>query len=130
MNKFVKEAASFVLLPVYKLYKHTVIKVAKNEAVLYYKKIVITARQAFVGVICLLCWLGLLFSGFLMIHISALLYVSIVMGQTKLALIGLLVLGVFYLSVSLAVILKFCSEKSWLKYSKCDEYLEKFTRPF
>ena len=125
MNKLVKGTAALLALPLLKLYRHTVVKLLKNEALEYYVKTIKTARKLFVAVVGFFVCLGLLVSGFVMVHIGAFMYVSIYLARTELALLIFSVLGMIYMFVAMIVLFIASSEKTWLKASKYNEIVEK-----
>ena len=122
MNKIVKGTASFLAFPFLKLYRQTLIRLFKNEALGYYLKTVKTARSIFIATLLLFSFLGFLVSGFVMVHIAGYIYIAINKNNPELALLVLSVLGALYLFISLIILLFACSEKNWLKYSKYNEY--------
>ena len=125
MNKLVKGTAALLALPLLKLYKHTVVRLIKNEVLDYYVRTIKTTRKVFVAVVGFFLCLGLLISGFIMVHIGAFMYVSIYLAKTKLALLIFSALGLVYIFVAMIVLFIACSEKTWLKASKYNEIIEK-----
>ena len=125
MNKVLKSGATLLAFPLVKLYKRMLIKLVRNEALDYYNKTIRTTRKLFVAVVAFLLCLVLLMSGFIMIHIGAFLYLSIYLAKQELALLLFCLLGFAYFFLSLLCLFYVSSERTWLKFSKCNQLLEK-----
>ena len=125
MNKLVKGTVGLLALPLVKLYKQTLVRLIKNEALDYYIRTIKTVRKLFLTAVFFLMCLGLLVSGFVMVHIGAFMYVSIKLARTDLALSVFCILGIIYMLLSSIVLLIACSEKTWLKASKYNNVIEK-----
>ena len=124
VSKVGKGAATILALPLLKLYKKSVVRFVKSEAAAMYRKSVLTSRKVFVGIVALILGLGLLISGFVLLHIGFYFYISLVLGKTKLAVLLLCILGAIYFLVPMIVLGIAVTERIWLKYSKCDEYFK------
>ena len=125
MNKLIKGTVGLLGFPLFKLYKNTLVRLIKNEALGYYVRTIKTARKLFLGAVLFFMCLGLLVSGFLMIHIGAFMYVSINLSEPDWALFGLCVFGIGYMLLSFIVLTIACREKTWLKATKYIHATEK-----
>jgi hypothetical protein len=103
-----------------KRYGELSVGLLKIQAATCYVKGVIGARRLFVSAVLLSCLLLLLAVGFVLVHVGFFIWVPW-SANTK-ALV-LLALGVVYMTVSSVLILRRCSEKTWMKLSKADSVL-------
>ncbi len=95
----------------------------KIKAVVWYVRGVGVARRLFIGMVGLAFLLALAVSGFLLIHIG--IYALLPAPANAIVLLSL---GVIYLLTAVLVLRWACSEKTWMKYSKADHYVELATR--
>jgi len=101
-------------------YRDLSVGLLKIQAATCYVKGVIGARRLFVSAVLLSCLLLLLAVGFVLVHVGFFIWVP--WSPNTKALV-LLALGVVYVTVSSVLILRRCSEKTWMKLSKADRVI-------
>jgi hypothetical protein len=97
-----------------KMYWDDTLALAKIRAVRLYVTALGEARQIFIRYVILRFALLLMIAGFSLIHIAFFLYVPL-SREAKMLL--LLIFGIVYFLISLAIILVMTSEKYWMKLS-------------
>jgi hypothetical protein len=118
MSKGIKE----LFLRLLKIYFEDAVCLVKIRAASCYVKAVAAARSIFISHIILKCYLLLMLAGFVLMHVG--LFIALPCS-TQLKGIILLVLGAVYFIISLVYVLKMCSQKFWMEYSKASELVEK-----
>lgn len=97
----------------------------KIKAVRQYVLGIQKARRAFItGLLAVLCLL-LAMSGFLVLHVGLFLWLPWSTAARAAVLVGL---GLVYVGLALGVILRICSERTWMRFSRADELVRKVTR--
>jgi len=99
-------------------YRRLSVGLLKIQAATCYLKGVIGARRLFVSAVSLSCLLLLLAAGFVFVHVGFFIWVPWSLDTKALVVLAL---GVVYMTVSSALILQRCSEKTWMKLSKADK---------
>jgi len=97
----------------------------KTEAAAVYVAGVRKARQAFVALLGLALFLLLALAGFVLIHVALFAWLPWSMSVKALVL---LILGVLYLGIGLAVVVGLSSDRTWMKFAKVDRILESLAR--
>jgi hypothetical protein len=96
------------------------------EAAIRYVDGVKKARQGFIALLGTFLLALLMMSGFLLIHVA--LFVWLPWSVPVKALI-LLILGVVYLGIGLAFVLKITSNRAWMEFTGVDEVLDRSLFP-
>jgi hypothetical protein len=110
-----------LFLRLLKVYFEDVVSLAKIRAVSYYVKAVGAARQIYINHVLLACLLMLMLAGFVLIHVG--LFIALPCCPEWKGLL-LLILGTAYFLIALICVLKMCSEKSWMKFSKAGDLVK------
>jgi hypothetical protein len=97
-----------------------VLDILQTEAAAVYVAGVRKARQAFIALLGLALCLLLALSGFVLIHVA--LFAWLPWSLPVKALV-LLILGLVYLGIGLAVVLGLSSDRTWMRFAKVDRIL-------
>lgn len=120
-----KKIADFIYdltLGLVKQYQSTAVDLAKIEAAAFYLRLVKALREHFVSLVVLLFCLMTAAFGIISIPLAIVLCLELTL-KTKILL--LVLLGVLYICVPLAVANRYLSEKAWITGTKSDEVLKK-----
>ncbi|MFO7675666.1 MAG: hypothetical protein R6X12_05085 [bacterium] len=97
-----------------------VLAILKTEAAATYVAGVRKARRAFIALLGMAIFLFLALMGFAFIHIALLAWLP---WSLPVKALVLLILGVVYLSVGLAVVGVLGSDRAWIRFTKVDRIL-------
>ena len=100
---------------------HTVVDGLKLQAAAAYVAGVRKTRKAFIALLGLASCLLLAMSGFLFIHVALFVWLPLSLWIKAL---GLLIIGVAYLVIGLAVVFYISSDRAWMKFAKVDRLME------
>lgn len=113
-----------LLIRLLKVYFEDAISLVKIRAAGYYVKAVAAARSVFIAHILLKCFLLLMLAGFVLMHVG--LFIALPCSPEWKGIL-LLVLGAAYFLIALICVLKMCSEKYWMKFSKAGDLVKEVT---
>lgn len=113
-----------LLVRLCKVYFEDAISLLKIRAVSYYVKAVGAARGVFIAHIVLKCFLLLMLAGFVLMHVG--LFIALPCCSEWKGIL-LLIMGAAYFLIALLVVLKMCSQKYWMKFSKADDLVKEVT---
>ena len=117
MQGFFSGILGNVLLWLLKQYRRLSIDLVKIEAAIWYVRGVQTARRLFLSALALVLCLLLGAVGFVLLHIG--LYVLLPWPANAMVLMSL---GLIYVGIALAGLAWACSEKTWMRCSRANEY--------
>lgn len=103
-------------------YSQVSLDLVRIEAAVWYVRGVGAARQLFIGGLALSFVVALAVGGFVLLHVG--LYALL---PTPANAISLLSLGAIYLLIAILVLRWACAEKTWMKYSKAANFVERAT---
>ncbi len=120
MNRLLR--ALLAVGPVWLLnrYRRSSLDLARIEGAICYVKGVRHARRAFLVGVAALGGLGLLAAGFVILHAGLFLLLFLAFGAGWVLAATLLILGVLYTLVPLAVLRRLCSQGAWMRFFKAD----------
>jgi hypothetical protein len=102
-----------------------VLDILQTEAAAAYVAGVRKTRQAFIALLGSFLLLLLMMSGFLLIHVALFIWLP---WSLPLKALVLLVLGLVYLGIGLAVVLELSSDRTWMKFARVDRILAALPR--
>jgi len=98
-----------------------VLGMLKTEAAAVYVAGVRKTRRAFIALLGSFLLLLVAMSGFLLIHAALFMWLP---WSLPVKAMLLLVLGLAYLGGGLAVVLRLCSDRTWMRFTKVDRILD------
>ena len=107
-----------------KVYFEDVISLAKIRAVSCYVKAIGAARSVFIAHILLKCLLLLMLAGFVLVHVG--LFIALPCCPQYKGIL-LMILGAAYFLIGLLRVLKMCSQKYWMEFSKASDLVKEVT---
>lgn len=113
-----------LLMRLCKMYFDDALSLVKIRAASYYVKAVSAVRCAFIAHITLKCFQLLMLAGFLLMHVG--LFIALPCGPAWKGIL-LLILGSVYFLIALLVMLKMCSQKYWMNFSKASDLVKEVT---
>ncbi|MDO8302987.1 MAG: hypothetical protein Q7T18_07085 [Sedimentisphaerales bacterium] len=107
-----------------KVYFEDALTLVKIRAVSCYVKAIGAARDIFIAHVTLKCFLLLMLAGFVLMHVG--LFIALPCCPQFKGIL-LLILGAAYFLIALVQVLKMCSQKSWMHYSKASDLVKEVT---
>ena len=117
--------ASAWLLNKYRLASLDLIKL---EAAIGYIKGVRAVRQAFLAVLAVVMGIGLLATGFVLLHVGLGMLLYLAFQNWWAVGAAFLVLGILYTLAPLFIIRWLCAEKTWMRFFKADKLVQQVTK--
>lgn len=107
-----------------KVYFEDAISLVKIRAVTCYVNAVAAIRCVFITTVIFKCALLLMLAGFVLMHVG--LFIALPCCPEWKGIL-LLILGGVYFLIALLYVLKLCSQKFWMEYSKASELVKEVT---
>ena len=120
MNRLLRMLLSVGPIWLLNRYRRASLDLVRIEGALCYVKGVRCARRAFLAGVAALGALGLLASGFVILHAGLFLLLYLAYGAGRVLAAALLVLGLVYTLVPLAVLVRLGSQGAWMRFFKAD----------
>ena len=113
-----------LLMRLCKVYFEDAISLVKIRAVSCYVKAIGTVRAIYISHILLSCLLLLMLAGFVLMHVG--LFIALPCCPQFKGIL-LLILGAAYFLIGLLLVLKMCSQKYWMEFSKASDLVKEVT---
>jgi hypothetical protein len=113
-----------LLMRLFKVYFEDAISLVKIRAVGYYVKAIAAARDVFIAHIIVKCFLLLMLAGFVLMHVG--LFIALPCCPQYKGIL-LMILGAAYFLIGLLRVLKICSQKYWMEFSKASNLVKEVT---
>lgn len=122
MSKGSKSILTILFLRAVNEYRRLVIQIVKIHGAQAYLRAVNTLRATVIGLVLLGIGLGVLFTGFIFLHVALLVYVD--WSPAGIALF-LAIAGIVYMGIAVYALCRALSSKQWVRLSRADEVVDK-----